>query len=67
MLSNTKAKKMFAKLKTLEAENILLAEKNAELEAKLLTTETNIIAIKDDLKDIKEISITPIEEPIIKK
>jgi hypothetical protein len=64
MLSNTKAKKMFAKLKTLEAENILLAEKNAELEAKLLTTETNIIAIKDDLKDIKEISII---EPIIKK
>ena len=64
MLSNTKAKKMFAKLNTLEAENILLAEKNAELEAKLLTTETNIIAIKDDLKDIKEISII---EPIIKK
>ena len=58
---------MLAEIEELKAENILLAEKNAELEAKLLTTETDITAIKDDLIEIKEISITPIEEPIIKK
>ena len=64
MLSKSRIRRMITKINELEAENILLAEKNAELEAKLLTTETNIIAIKDDLKDIKEISII---EPIIKK
>lgn len=58
---------MITKINELEAENILLTKKNAELEAKLLTTETDITAIKDDLIEIKEISITPIEEPIIKK
>ena len=67
MLSKKRIRKMLAEIEELKAENILLAEKNAELEAKLLTTETDITAIKDDLIEIKEISITPIEEPIIKK
>lgn len=67
MLSKSRIRRMITKINELEAENILLTKKNAELEAKLLTTETDITAIKDDLIEIKEISITPIEEPIIKK
>lgn len=62
MYSTKRIEKMMDKLKTLEVENELLAAANIELEKKLATTESKIISIKDDLKDISIIS-----EPIIKK
>lgn len=62
MYSTKRIEKMMDKLKTLEVENELLAAANIELESKLATTESEIISIKDDLKDISIIS-----EPIIKK
>jgi len=58
MYSTKRIKKMMDKLKTLEAENDILASANIELEKKLADTTIEIVSIKDDLKDIK---------PIIKK
>jgi len=64
MYSTKRIKKIMDKLKTLEAENDILASANIELEKKLADTMTDITLIKSDLTELKDISII---EPIIKK
>lgn len=65
MYSTKRIKKMMDKLKTLEVENAALTKTNITLEKKLAVNTTDIMLIKSDLTELKDISI--ISEPIIKK
>lgn len=63
MFSKTRIRKIITELKTLKAENEILAKANIALEKKLAGNTAEITLIKSDLSELKEISIS---EPIKK-
>jgi hypothetical protein len=63
MFSKTRIRKIITELETLKAENEILAKANIALEKKLAGNTAEIISIKSDLSELKEISIS---EPIKK-
>ena len=63
MLSKKRIRKMLAEIEELKAENKILSSANITLEKKLAGNSAEIVSIKSDLSELKEISII---EPIKK-
>lgn len=61
MLSKKRIRKMLAEIEELKAENKILSSANITLEKKLAGNSAEIVSIKSDLSELKEISII---EPI---